>query len=97
MKNLNISIDVETIRAKIIEQTIQEIKSNIDKQIKKQVASDYELGIYIKDRIQDYIKNNLKQLVLNELNNVDIKQKVDKAVEIATVNLVQEQMKKFKF
>lgn len=91
---LQLNIPIETIKRDVVSAIEENIKNHLMTLASSQVHSDYTLGIYIKDVIDKYIKDNLSSIVLSELESVNIKAKVEKAVERATLDIVRNQLKK---
>lgn len=96
MPKMNLQIDLDTIKEDVVKSAESQVKEYLEKIAKAQVHSDYELGIYIKDHTSKWIRENLKDIVLKELQTVDIKQKVEQAVERAVLDIVHNQLKSIK-
>lgn len=91
---MNIEIDTESIKSKVIEDVTKEVENHLTQIAKSSITSDYALGVQISNIIKNYISTNLEKIVKKELESVDIKEKVDKAVSRAVLDLVHQQLKK---
>lgn len=96
MPKMNLQIDLDTIKEDVTKSAEAQIKEHLEKIAKAQVHSDYELGIFIKEHTSKWIRDNLKEIVLKELQTVNIKQKVEQAVERAVMDIVHNQLKNIK-
>ena len=96
MPKMNLQIDLDAIKEDVTKSAEAQIKEHLEKIAKAQVHSDYELGIFIKEHTSKWIRDNLKEIVLKELQTVNIKQKVEQAVERAVMDIVHNQLKNIK-
>lgn len=94
--SLKLDINIAKIREEAVQSVEATILQRVTKLAETEVASDYELGTYIREHTRTWIRANLRQLVLTQLEQVDIKAKVDLAVERAVLDIVHNQLKTIK-
>lgn len=94
--SLKLDIDIAKIREEAVKNVEATILERVTKLAESEATSDYEIGTYIREQTRTWIRNNLHQLVLTQLEQVDIKAKVDLAVERAVLDIVHNQLKKIK-
>ena len=96
MSNLRIEINVDEVKRSVTDKAKKQIEEYLTKIANEKVHSDYELGRFIKDHTQSWIKDNLKDIVIKELESVDVKSKVEQAVQRAVQDIVHSQIKNIK-
>ena len=96
MASLRLEVDIDKVKETVISDAEKQIKEYLLRIANEKGHSDYELGIFIRNHIKQWIKDNLKSIVIKELESVDIKAKVDLAVERAVLDIVHSQIKNIK-
>ena len=95
-KKLNLEVDIDQVKNSVIADAEKKIKEYLLRIANEKVHSDYEMGIFIRDHIKQWIKDNLKSIVIKELESVDVKSKVEQAVQRAVHDIVHSQIKNIK-
>ena len=60
MTNLRLEVDIDKVKESVISDAEKQIKEYLLRIANEKVHSDYELGIFIRDHIKQWIKDNLK-------------------------------------
>lgn len=58
---MNIEIDTESIKSKVIEDVTKEVENHLTLIAKSSITSDYTLGVQISNHIKNYISTNLEK------------------------------------
>ena len=93
---LNLKIDIDQVKDSVIADAEKQIKEYLLRIANEKVHSDYQLGVFIRNHIKQWIKDNLKSIVIKELESVDVKSKVEQAVQRAVQDIVHSQIKNIK-
>lgn len=93
---LNLKIDIDQVKDSVIADAEKQIKEYLLRIANEKVHSDYQLGVFIRDHIRKWITENLKAIVIKELESVDVKSKVEQAVQRAVQDIVHAQIKNIK-
>ena len=96
MASLRLEVDIDKVKETGISDAEKQIKEYLLRIVNEKVHSDYELGVFIRDHIKQWITENLKAIVIKELESVDVKSKVEQAVQRAVQDIVHSQIKNIK-
>ena len=96
MASLRLEVDIDKVKETGISDAEKQIKEYLLRIVNEKIHSDYELGVFIRDHIKQWITENLKAIVIKELESVDVKSKVEQAVQRAVQDIVHSQIKNIK-
>ena len=96
MASLRLEVDIDKVKETVISDAEKQIKEYLLRIANEKVHSDYQLGVFIRDHIRQWITENLKSIVIKELESVDVKSKVEQAVQLAVQDIVHAQIKNIK-